>query len=204
MMDETFWSNEIAVSLAKNDQLKLTSDHWDIINFLRGFGEGRAEYDVFSEIEKRFGKQKAANINKIFKLKKYHREGTSKLYTGLQQAASYAKVNLGSIVVNGRVYQLDVYGYLDDVQGWQSELAKILAILDGVDLIKEHWIVIDIIRKLYDKNKCRPSTIMLVNEMEKYFGEEKANPRYIYLGCCLGCRNGLVLLLLFYCFLDFI
>lgn len=180
--DEKFWSDEVAVSLANNDQLKLTVEHWEIINYIRGFGEGFGAYNLLINMEKKFGKEKFENIKKLFKLKKYKRKGEGPFpYRAVRQAASYAQINLNKIIVNSRIYQLDSFGYLLNRQDWQPEFAEKLAILDDVNLTKKHWIVIDIVRNYFDGNEVAPSVRRLRKEMEKYFGEVALNPRYKYL-----------------------
>ena len=56
------WTEEIAVEMAKGDEIELSEEHWDVINFLRGYFE---EYQIApavrvltKAIAKKMGKDK--------------------------------------------------------------------------------------------------------------------------------------------------
>ena len=56
------WTKEIAEEMAKSDDIELTEEHWDVLNFLRDYYE---EYQVApavrvltKAIKKQFGKEK--------------------------------------------------------------------------------------------------------------------------------------------------
>jgi tRNA 2-thiouridine synthesizing protein E len=56
------WTQEIAAVLAKQDELELTKEHWEIINYLRDYYE---EYQIAPAVRvltkaigKKFGKEK--------------------------------------------------------------------------------------------------------------------------------------------------
>lgn len=56
------WTKEIAIKMAKNDDIELSQEHWDVINFLRSYFE---EYQIAPAVRvltkaigKQFGKEK--------------------------------------------------------------------------------------------------------------------------------------------------
>lgn len=62
LIDLKDWTEEIAVEMAKSDELELTKEHWDVINFLREYFE---EYQIAPAVRvltkaigKKFGKEK--------------------------------------------------------------------------------------------------------------------------------------------------
>jgi TusE/DsrC/DsvC family sulfur relay protein len=62
LIDLSQWTKEIAVEMAKGDDIDLSDEHWDVINFLREYFE---EYQIApavrvltKAIAKKFGKEK--------------------------------------------------------------------------------------------------------------------------------------------------
>jgi TusE/DsrC/DsvC family sulfur relay protein len=58
---------------------------------------------------------------------------------------------------NGRTYEVDEDGFLDDPQIWNNEVAIDFASTEGVDqLTEEHWKVINYIRNYYENYAIAP------------------------------------------------
>lgn len=62
LVDLSQWTEEICETMASGDDIVLTSEHWDVINFLRSYFE---EYQIApavrvltKQIKKQFGKEK--------------------------------------------------------------------------------------------------------------------------------------------------
>jgi TusE/DsrC/DsvC family sulfur relay protein len=62
LIDLSQWTKEIAIEMAKGDDIDLSDEHWDVINFLREYFE---EYQIApavrvltKAIAKKFGKEK--------------------------------------------------------------------------------------------------------------------------------------------------
>jgi tRNA 2-thiouridine synthesizing protein E len=62
LVDLSQWTPEIAIEMAKGDDIELSDEHWDVINFLREYFE---EYQIApavrvltKAIAKKFGKEK--------------------------------------------------------------------------------------------------------------------------------------------------
>ncbi len=85
-----------------------------------------------------------------------------------------------SIIFNGQNIETDKQGYLIDYLQWHKDLAPLLAEQDGIELLSEHWEVINFVREFYLTYQTSPAIRALTKAMKAEFGEEKANSRYLY------------------------
>ena len=83
-------------------------------------------------------------------------------------------------VFQGKDYDMDEDGYLQDWQQWEEGMAPDLAKTEGVTLDDRHWEIIRWLREYYIKYQIAPPIKMLVKEMGKIFGPEKGNTKYLY------------------------
>lgn len=74
----------------------------------------------------------------------------------------------------------DGNGYLKNWQDWTIELVPELALKESIVLTDAHWEVIVFVRDFYLEYKTSPAIRALVKAMEKKFGKEKGNSRYLY------------------------
>jgi tRNA 2-thiouridine synthesizing protein E len=87
---------------------------------------------------------------------------------------------MGKFAFQGKDYEMDEDGYLQDWQEWQEGMAPEIAKTEGVTLDDRHWEIIKWLREYYIKYQIAPPIKMLVKEMGKLFGPEKANTKYLY------------------------
>lgn len=87
---------------------------------------------------------------------------------------------MGKFAYQGKDYEMDEDGYLQDWQEWQEGMAPEIAKTEGVTLDDRHWEIIKWLREYYIKYQIAPPIKMLVKEMGKLFGPEKANTKYLY------------------------
>jgi len=80
----------------------------------------------------------------------------------------------------GKEYEMDEDGYLQDWQTWEEGMAPELAKIEGVELDERHWEIIKWLREYFVKYQIAPPIKMLIKEMGKLFGPEKANQKYLY------------------------
>ncbi|MBI5188762.1 MAG: TusE/DsrC/DsvC family sulfur relay protein [Nitrospirae bacterium] len=80
----------------------------------------------------------------------------------------------------GKEYEIDEEGYLQDWQEWEEGMAPELAGQDEITLDEKHWEIIKWLREYFIKFQIAPPIKMLVKEMGKRFGPEKANTKYLY------------------------
>ncbi|NUF50268.1 TusE/DsrC/DsvC family sulfur relay protein [Gilliamella sp. ESL0250] len=76
--------------------------------------------------------------------------------------------------------ETDDKGYLKNWQDWSVDLVPKLAAKESIELTDAHWEVILFVRDFYLEYKTSPAIRALVKAMEKKFGAEKGNSRYLY------------------------
>lgn len=75
---------------------------------------------------------------------------------------------------------LDARGYLLDGTQWSPAVARALAARDGIDLDSEHWDIIHFLRDYHQRFAIAPPMRLLVKELGRQFGPDKASSRYLY------------------------
>ncbi|SHO56428.1 TusE/DsrC/DsvC family sulfur relay protein [Vibrio quintilis] len=81
---------------------------------------------------------------------------------------------------NGSVIETDKEGYLLDHTQWEPEMITILAEKEGIELTDSHLEVIHFVRDFYEEYKTAPAVRMLVKAMEKEYGPDKGNSKYLF------------------------
>lgn len=81
---------------------------------------------------------------------------------------------------DGRHVELDERGYLRRYGDWNPALAERFAAQDGIALTPEHWEVLNLLRRHYDAFRIAPPMRLLVKEVGREFGPDKASSRYLY------------------------
>jgi tRNA 2-thiouridine synthesizing protein E len=80
----------------------------------------------------------------------------------------------------GKSYEVDEEGYLQNWEDWNEDLAKEMARRDGLELTDAHWEVIRFLRSYFEKYQIAPMIKILVKEIAKVMGPEKGNTKYLY------------------------
>lgn len=84
------------------------------------------------------------------------------------------------LAFNGNIIATDEHGYLKNWQDWSPELISIIAEQEALALTDAHLEVIYFVRDFYLQYNTSPAIRVLVKAMEKNFGAEKGNSRYLY------------------------
>jgi len=84
------------------------------------------------------------------------------------------------LVLNNKTIATDESGYLKSWQDWSPELITEIAKQEFIELTDNHLEVIYFVRDFYLEYKTSPAIRALVKAMEKKFGPEKGNSRYLY------------------------
>ncbi|MFM4704255.1 TusE/DsrC/DsvC family sulfur relay protein [Aeromonas bivalvium] len=84
------------------------------------------------------------------------------------------------LIFDGRAIATDAKGYLLNVDDWSEALAPVLAEQEGIVLEAPHWEVVRFVRAFYLEFNTSPAIRALVKAMEKQYGPEKGNSRYLY------------------------
>ena len=84
------------------------------------------------------------------------------------------------MLFNGQQYSTDNQGYLLDSTQWSEGLATEIAKLESITLSEEHWQVVFFVREFYLEFNTSPAIRALVKAMQKKYGAELINSRYLY------------------------
>lgn len=82
--------------------------------------------------------------------------------------------------VAGRRLETTDSGFLVDATLWDEPVAAALAATVPIALTEAHWEIIRFIRDYYFRFKHLPNNRMFVKIVQKEFGEEKGNSRYLH------------------------
>lgn len=85
-----------------------------------------------------------------------------------------------AIDFEGRRIELDERGYLRRESDWSAPLAAHLAAQDAIALTAAHWDVLNLLRRHYAEFRIAPPMRLLVKEVGRQFGPNKASSRYLY------------------------
>ncbi|MGR5118305.1 TusE/DsrC/DsvC family sulfur relay protein [Vibrio astriarenae] len=76
--------------------------------------------------------------------------------------------------------ETDAQGYLLNHTDWQPEMIEVLAEMEGIELTEAHLEVVHFVRDFYEEFNTSPAVRMLVKAMEKKYGPEKGNSKYLF------------------------
>lgn len=80
----------------------------------------------------------------------------------------------------GRRLETTESGFLTDASAWDEQVAAALAAGVAIELTEAHWEIIHFIREYYFRFQHLPNNRMFVKLVQKEFGEEKGNSRYLH------------------------
>ncbi|CAI8777963.1 TusE/DsrC/DsvC family sulfur relay protein [Methylocaldum szegediense] len=84
------------------------------------------------------------------------------------------------IEVDGKILETTEGGFLTDANAWDERVAAVLASGVSIELTAAHWEIVRFIRDYYFRFRHLPNTRMFVKAVEKEFGAEKGNSRYLH------------------------
>jgi len=85
-----------------------------------------------------------------------------------------------TLEIDGKHYETDAEGYLDDIDAWTPEAARAMASHDDLILTAAHWEVINFLREYYHEYGVAPSVRVLVRAVGERLGPDKAKSAYLY------------------------
>ncbi len=74
----------------------------------------------------------------------------------------------------------DQDGFLLDPDDWSKDLALEIAKSENLELTKDHWYLINVIRDYYYKHNAVPELRKILKQLKAELGEEKSTRKYIY------------------------
>ena len=78
-------------------------------------------------------------------------------------------------------YNIDNEGFLLDFDSWDLIFCNLSAKNEGIELLKEHLLVISFLRNFYKINKKSPTIRELVSSLKKSHGEQIGNSLYLQI-----------------------
>jgi len=84
------------------------------------------------------------------------------------------------VLFDGQQYPTDNQGYLLDSTQWNEKLGAEIAQLEAVEMTEQHWQVVFFVREFYVEFNTSPAIRALVKAMQKKYGADIVNSRYLY------------------------
>lgn len=76
--------------------------------------------------------------------------------------------------------KLDKNGHLLDPKQWSQAIGEQFAMEDGLQLTKQHWQIILLVRDIYLQTGTTPPMRLLIKAIKNEISESYANSRYLY------------------------
>jgi tRNA 2-thiouridine synthesizing protein E len=72
---------------------------------------------------------------------------------------------MAELEIEGRVFEVDGDGFMQQPELWDEEVAKLIAKSDGIDEMNEkHWAIVRVIRKHYEEKGMAPMVRVLCKD----------------------------------------
>ena len=86
-----------------------------------------------------------------------------------------------AIEVNGKFIETTASGFLENIEDWSEDLAKIIADEEKLELTERHWDVVNYLRDEFINNAGnQPNTRNMVKAMTKVWGDKSVNAKTLY------------------------
>ena len=82
--------------------------------------------------------------------------------------------------VGGKSIETDEEGYLVNRDDWTDDVAKAIAVAEGLDMSENHWEVVNFLREYYEEYQIAPAVRVLTKAIGKKLGKDKGNSKYLY------------------------
>ena len=87
--------------------------------------------------------------------------------------------NHAVLEVDGRFVQLELEGYLVDPADWSKGVAERMAEVDGLELVDDHWLLIDFLNRFYSEYRIAPELPVLARNLCKDQNDCRWTRRFI-------------------------
>ena len=85
-----------------------------------------------------------------------------------------------ALEVGGKSIETDEEGYLVNRDDWTDDVAKAIAVAEGLDMTDSHWEVVNFLREYYEEYQIAPAVRVLTKAIGKKLGPDKGNSKYLY------------------------
>ena len=75
--------------------------------------------------------------------------------------------------------EFDKEGFLKHLSDWSPMVAAKIAEEDGISLTTDHWQIIELARKYYERHRLSPAARIIVSMIKENVGPEKASSIYL-------------------------
>ncbi|MFS2156135.1 TusE/DsrC/DsvC family sulfur relay protein [Pseudomonas sp. Pseusp122] len=83
------------------------------------------------------------------------------------------------LTLDTRQIALDKDGFLEDLNDWSMDVARALALREGIDLSPEHIEILELLRGFYTEFQLSPATRPLIKYTALKLGVEKGNSMHL-------------------------
>ena len=84
-------------------------------------------------------------------------------------------------VVNGKTLAATDTGYLVNAEEWDSEVGKAIAMSEGLELMQDHWDVIEYLRDAYfNHNGELPNNRTILKAMQEKWAQRKVDNKTLF------------------------
>lgn len=80
---------------------------------------------------------------------------------------------------NGKDIAIDQEGFLKNLEDWNEDIARELALQENIVLTEPHWEIIELLKQFYQQYDLSPSMRPLVKYIAIHLGSEKAKSIYL-------------------------
>jgi tRNA 2-thiouridine synthesizing protein E len=88
-------------------------------------------------------------------------------------------MELNSLTIDGKILELDEYGFLIDRESWSPTVAEALAKKHNIQLTTAHWEIIHLLQQFRRDYQLSPAMRPLVNFVKRELGADKGNSMYL-------------------------
>jgi len=85
-----------------------------------------------------------------------------------------------ALEVGGKTIETDEEGYLVNRDAWNDDIAKAIAVAEGLEMTDSHWEVVKFLREYYEEYQIAPAVRVLTKAIGKKLGPDKGNSKYLY------------------------
>lgn len=83
--------------------------------------------------------------------------------------------------VNGKVLETTDTGYIVDHDEWNQDVARAIAQTEGIDLVQDHWDVIEYLRDAYfNHNGEQPNNRAILKAMQEKWPDRKVDNKTLF------------------------
>lgn len=80
---------------------------------------------------------------------------------------------------NGKTIDIDQEGFLKNLEDWDKDIARELALAENIALTDAHWEIIQLLKQFYQQYELSPSMRPLVKYIALELDKEKAKSIYL-------------------------